>query len=253
MASRPDFHAAPPSLCVDCRLRQQDCFLPVSADELDFIQSCRSGTKAVRAGGAIVAEHRAPQRMHTLYSGWAFRYMTLADGRRQILNFLLPGDLIGLQGEFTDDATHGVEALTDTQLCSFGQDQLWRIFQQQPRLGYHVTWLCASEERLVDENLVTVGRRSAAERIAMLLINLWRRAERVGLADDDGGVEFPLTQQHIADALGLSLVHTNKTLRKLERLGMHAADGGRLRLLDTHALERIADYDSRPLRKLPLV
>ena len=250
---KPALQDTPPPHCADCRLRALDCFLPVTADELDFIQSCRQGTQAVRAGGAIVAEHRAPQRIHTLYAGWAFRYMTLADGRRQILNFLLPGDLIGLQGEFTDDATHGVEALTDTQLCAFGQDQLWRIFQQQPRLGYNVTWLCASEERLVDENLVTVGRRSAAERIAMLLINLWRRAERVALVDEEGAVEFPLTQQHIADALGLSLVHTNKTLRKLERLGLHALDAGRLRLLDTRALERLADYDSRPLRKMPLI
>jgi CRP/FNR family transcriptional regulator len=245
--------AVPPAACADCRLRQLDCFLPVTADELAFIQSCRQTTQAVRAGAAIVSEHRAPQRIYTLYAGWAFRYKTLADGRRQILNFLLPGDLVGLQGEFTDEATHGVEALTDTQLCVFGQDQLWRIFQQQPQLGYNVTWLCASEERLVDENLVTVGRRAAAERIAMLLINLWRRAERVSLVDENGGVEFPLTQQHIADALGLSLVHTNKTLRKLERLGLHALDSGRLRLIDVAALERMADYYARPLRQVPLI
>ena len=105
----------------------------------------------------------------------------------------------------------------------------------------------------MDENLVTVGRRSAAERIAMLLIHLWRRAERVGLTGDDGGIDFPLTQQHIADALGLSLVHTNKTLRKLERVGLHEIAAGRLRLLQPQALERIADYSTRPMRKLPLI
>ena len=249
----PQPHQAPPASCFDCRLRQMQCFLPVTAEELAFIQSCRGSVQAVRAGRPIVTEYRAPDRLFTLYAGWAFRYKSLADGRRQILNFLLPGDVIGLQGEFTDDATHGVEALTDTQLCVFGQDQLWRLFQQQPRLGYSVTWLCASEEQLVDENLVTVGRRSAAERIAMLLIHLWRRAERVGLVDASGAIEFPLTQQHIADALGLSLVHTNKTLRRLERLGLHQIADARLRLLEPRALERIADYYSRPLRPLPLI
>ena len=80
-----------------------------------------------------------------------------------------------------------------------------------------------------------------------------RPAERVGLVDDEGAVEFPLTQQHIADALGLSLVHTNKTLRKLERVGLHEIAAGRLRLLQPQALERIADYSTRPMRKLPLI
>ena len=87
----------------------------------------------------------------------------------------------------------------------------------------------------------------------MLLIHLWRRAERVALVNAAGAVEFPLTQQHIADALGLSLVHTNKTLRRLERLGLHQIAHGRLRLLEPRALERIADYYSRPLRPLPLI
>ena len=127
------------------------------------------------------------------------------------------------------------------------------IFSRQARLGYNVTWLCASEEQLVDENLVTVGRRNAAERIAMLLIHLWRRAERLGLVDEQGGVEFPLTQQHIADALGLSLVHTNKTLRKLERVGLHEIKSARLRLLDPLALQRIADYYAKPMRPVPLL
>ena len=248
-----DAAAQPPKACADCRLRQLTCFLPTTPAELAFIQQCRESTPRVRAGRAIIAEHRASPRLFTLYSGWAFRYKTLADGRRQILNFLLPGDFIGLQGEFTDDATHGVEALTPTHLCAFGHDRLWDIFSRQARLGYNVTWLCASEEQLVDENLVTVGRRSAAERIAMLLIHLWRRAERVGLTGDDGGIDFPLTQQHIADALGLSLVHTNKTLRKLERLGLHEIRAGRLRLIEPQALERLADYYTRPLRRVPLL
>ena len=248
-----DAAAQPPKACADCRLRQLTCFLPTTPAELAFIQQCRESTQRVRAGRAIIAEHRASPRLFTLYSGWAFRYKTLADGRRQILNFLLPGDFIGLQGEFTDDATHGVEALTPTHLCAFGHDRLWDIFSRQARLGYNVTWLCASEEQLVDENLVTVGRRNAAERIAMLLIHLWRRAERLGLVDEQGGVEFPLTQQHIADALGLSLVHTNKTLRKLERVGLHEIKSARLRLLDPLALQRIADYYAKPMRPVPLL
>ena len=86
----------------------------------------------------------------------------------------------------------------------------------------------------------------------MLLLHLFRRAQRVGLTED-GEVDFPFNQQHIADALGLSLVHTNKTLRRLHRLGLHEIRDGRLRVLNPKALQRIADYYDKPLRQVPLL
>jgi CRP-like cAMP-binding protein len=247
--------ASPPRCahpCEECGLRTNPAFIPVSVEELHAIQSFRSGTRVVDAGRAIVDEHRAGAQLFTLYAGWAFRYKTLSDGRRQILNFLLPGDFIGLQEEFADGETHGVEALTGVTLCAFPRDKLWDLFHTQPKLSYEITWLAAREEKVVDDNLVTAGRRNAGERVAMLLMHLYRRAERVGMARD-GWAEFPVNQQHIADALGLSLVHTNKTLRHLQRLGLYKLDGGWLRILEPHALETLGDYFERPLRPTPLV
>ncbi|MDO8719855.1 MAG: helix-turn-helix domain-containing protein, partial [Polaromonas sp.] len=90
------------------------------------------------------------------------------------------------------------------------------------------------------------------ERVAVLLMHLYRRMERIGLAEG-GAIDFPLNQQHIADALGLSLVHTNKTLRRLQQLGLHELHNGRLRLLNPKALQRIADYYETPPRQVPLV
>ena len=249
MSARP----RPPEACADCRLRHTAGFQPVTDEELICIQAFRSGTRAVRAGRAVIAELSNPVNLFTLYAGWAFRYKTLSDGRRQILNFLLPGDFIGLQAEFANTATHGVEALTDVQLCVFPQSGLWDFVRSNPTLGYDITWLSASGEQVVDENLVTVGQRNAAERIATLLIRLARRAERAGLVDGEGSFEFPLTQQHIADALGLSLVHTNKTLRRLSQLGLHAIRDGRLRIARADALAQLADYAARPLRVQPLI
>jgi CRP-like cAMP-binding protein len=83
-------------------------------------------------------------------------------------------------------------------------------------------------------------------------MHLYRRVERLGLASD-GVIDFPLNQQHIADALGLSLVHTNKTLRRLQQLGLHELHNGRLRLLNPKALQRIADYYDIPPKKVPLL
>ena len=241
-----------PPRCTACRLRQTGVFTPVTAQELAFIETFRSGTSAVSAGGTLMREQNPRGKLFTLYSGWAFRYKTLSDGRRQILNFLLPGDLIGLQQEFADGAMHGIEAVTDVSLCEFPREGLWELFRQFPSLGYDVTWLAAREEGMVDDNLLTAGRRNATERVAMLLMHLFGRLERLGLADN-GSVQFPINQQHIADTLGLSLVHTNKTLRRLQQLGLHEIRGGRLFLLNPKALQRIAEYYDLPPKKVPLL
>ena len=241
-----------PPPCAACRLRKTGAFNPVAAEELAFIESFRSSTLIRQAGSTLIREQKSGNKLFTLYAGWAFRYKSLSDGRRQILNFLLPGDLIGLQQEFSDSAMHGIEAVTDVSLCVFPRAALWEVFRCHPRLGYDVTWLAAREEGMVDDNLLTAGRRNATERVAMLLMHLYRRLERLGLAHE-GSVEFPINQQHIADTLGLSLVHTNKTMRRLKRLGLHDIRNGRLWLLNPKALERLADYYDTPPGKVPLL
>ena len=241
-----------PKHCANCHLRATNAFKPVTNQELMSIEAFRMGTSHVAAGRAIISEQSPVDKLFTLYAGWAFRYKTLSDGRRQILNFLLPGDFIGLQQEFADRPMHGIEALTDVSLCIFPRGGLLELFSKTPGLGYSMTWLSAREEGLVDDNLLTAGQRNASERVAMLLMHLYRRMELIGLTDE-GSIEFPITQQHIADTLGLSLVHTNKTLSRLHKLGLHDIRNGRLKLLNTKALERIADYYDTPHIKVPLL
>ncbi|KAF1047956.1 Crp/Fnr family transcriptional regulator [Xylophilus sp.] len=243
----------PTARCAECALRETTCFSPATPEELEFVQSYRSGTVIIPPSSTLIRERQTHERLYTLYSGMAFRYKTLSDGRRQILNFLLPGDLIGLQQEVCEAAQHGVDTITECSLCVFPGDGLWNMFRAHARLGYSVTWLAAREESMVDDNLLTAGRRNATERVAMLLLHLHRRLARLGLADENGAVTFPVTQQHIADALGLSLVHTNKTLRRLALLGLHEISAGRLRLINPRALARLAEYYDRPMQQVPLV
>ena len=244
--------SACPTDCTACGLRATGAFIDFPKEKLQYIQAFRETVQQLPAGRAIIPEFKTSPRLFTLYSGWAFRYKTLSDGRRQILNFLVPGDFIGLQEEFADGATHGVEALTNVQLCVFPREGLWELYRDDPQLGYDITWLAAREESMVDDNLLTAGRRTAIERVAMLLVQLYRRAERVGLAPE-GRIAFPFNQQHIADALGLSLVHTNKTLRRLARLGLHSIEDGQLTMHDPRGLESMADYYQQPLRRPPLI
>ena len=234
--------------CRECPLRPLPLFLPHSAEELDLLQSLKRREHRASAGETLIQEGQTDAPLFTLLEGWAFRFKTLSDGRRQILNFLLAGDFIGVQQKMGDAAAHGVETLTDSLFCVFQRDALWELHRQQPSMGFNITWLTAHEESLVDDTLLSVGRRSAEERIATLLILLFKRAAALQADGGARGVPFPLTQQHVADGLGLSLVHTNKTLRKLERRGLHRIEDGRLVLRDVKALARLADLygDGRP-------
>jgi len=243
--------------CVDCPLRALPLFLAHSGEELALVQSLKQRELSLAADMTLIHEGQTDAPLYTLLSGWAFRFKTLSDGRRQILSFLLAGDFIGVQQKMSDAAAHGVMTLTDARFCVFKRDSLWELHRRSPSMGFNVTWLTAHEESLVDDTLLSVGRRSAEERIATLLILLFKRAAALRNDGQDlpaQGVPFPLTQQHIADGLGLSLVHTNKTLRKLERRGLHRIADGRLYLRDAKALARLADLygDGRPAER-PLV
>jgi CRP-like cAMP-binding protein len=238
--------------CYECALRACGSFKPIAPEELGFINDIKREHLVAPAGAEIVRAGDDSPELYTLYSGWAFRFKTLPDGRRQILNFLLPGDLLGLQAAMFDAALYGIEALTDVQLCVLPRRKVWALFGEMPGLAFDVAWLGSREEGIVDETLTSVGRRTATERVAALIVSLYKRAKALGLVIDET-FTFPLTQQHIADALGLSLVHTNKTLARLRRMGMFTRANGTLTLSNPRVLERVAQYFDEELPQRPLI
>lgn len=237
--------------CMACPLRMRPAFKDKPDDEIEFIQALKQDHRLLPAGADIIHPGQEDAELFTLFAGWAFRYRSLPDGRRQILNFLLPGDLVGLQASLLSSSQHGVEALTDVELCVFPRKRTFEIFSRMPQLGYELAWLGSREECLVDESLTSVGQRTAPERIAALLISLYRRNYALGLVRDNSFL-FPLTQQQLADALGLSLVHTSKTWSRLRRAGLFSLSGGRLTLINPRLTSRMAalyesNFDTRPL------
>lgn len=221
--------------CDDCPLRKSDAFRKFTAEEFDFVRRFKIGEARVPAGATILLEGAPADSLMTVLSGWGFRYKSLPDGRRQILNFVMPGDLLGLQSTLLREIHHSAEALTEMRLCLFRRERLWLLYHEHPGLALDVTWLAARQELMLDENLTSVGRRSARERVTSLLLQLYNRASRAGLAQDHE-VDLPFTQQHLADALGLSLVHTNRTLMKLSKDGVLRWSNGRLKIIDPAAL-----------------
>jgi CRP-like cAMP-binding protein len=227
-------------------------FRRVSTSELTWIDARKLGQWRCEAGAAVVEEGSDHKRLYTLLEGWAFRFRMLPDGRRQILNIILPGDVLGLQAELLAGSPHGVEALTDVSLCAFPRTMALALYREHPELALDLTWLAAHGERLTDEVLLSVGRRSALERVAMLLVHLYKRAASVGLAEG-GSIPFPLTQAHVADTLGLSVVHINRVLQRLRRGGLIVLKEGRLGIGDFRSLRRVAAYWDQPAPVRPLL
>jgi CRP-like cAMP-binding protein len=227
-------------------------FRAFTPEELKFVSGFKRGELVAETGAMILAEGAHSAQLFTLLSGWAFRFKTLEDGRRQILNYVLPGDLVGLQGSVIGEMEHSVEALSPVVLCVFQRDGLTELFKREPGLSFDITWMAAREERMLDEHLLSIGRRSATERAAYLVAFLHQRASAVGLTENKP-LLIPITQQHVADTLGLSIVHTNKTLRKLAERKLIRWHDRACEVMDVRGLMEIAGWDGLPERRRPLI
>jgi CRP-like cAMP-binding protein len=238
--------------CERCPLRPLDIFRDFEKSELAFVSNFKKGELSVDKGATVVVEGNHSAHLYTVLFGLGFRYKLMADGRRQILNYLLPGDLIGLQGSLVGEMQHSVEALSPMLLCVFEREQLHTLYQNHPGLAYDITWIASREEQMLDENLLSIGRRTALERSAYLICFIWARAGKVNLVGKANAL-LPITQQHVADTLGLSLVHTNRTLRKLiDRKLIVWRDGG-VEVLDFEALMNVARWEGLREVLRPLV
>jgi CRP/FNR family transcriptional regulator, anaerobic regulatory protein len=233
-------------------MRRLPVFRSFTPEELKFVSKFKIGEIELGAGQTLLQDGQSSPYVFTLLSGWMFRYKALPDGRRQILNFALPGDFVGMQSAAFKEMQHTVDTLTDVQLCVFPREKLWSLYSTQPGLGFDLTWLVSREERMLDDQLLSVGRRTALERMAYFVMMLHRRAKELELIID-GSLELPITQQHVADALGLSIVHTNKTLRKLYDLGIISWRQRTLRVLKEKELAQIARYHSSPPQVRPFI
>jgi CRP/FNR family transcriptional regulator, anaerobic regulatory protein len=175
-----------------------------------------------------------------VYSGWAARVRRLPDGRRQILSFVLPGDLVSASAIFSDRLSFFVEAITDVRYSVSPRAQVDEVLAQDPQLLRTLVSACLAEKADVEELATDLGRRRAEERIARLFLQLRTRLEARGQVS---GLSFdmPLRQQHVADATGMTVIHVGRVLGALRTDGVIHMAGGVLTITDLPALQRLAD------------
>ena len=205
--------------CDNCPLRQFDLFDDMSKDEVHFMSKFKTGEFIAQPGTEISAEGSSSTQLYTALDGMGLRYKSLKDGSRQVVGFILPGDFIGLQSGVMGEMHHSVEATTRMTMCAFNRSELWELFKHQPHRAFDLTHLAATEVTLLGEMLAAVGQMNGTAKIAWVLNRFFTRLTALGLNENDQ-VPLPYRQQDIADAMGLSLVHTNKTLAKLRERGI---------------------------------
>jgi CRP-like cAMP-binding protein len=224
----------------------------MSDAELAFMLAFKSGELAVGPGTTLLMEGSNSPQLFTVLSGMGTRYKTLEDGRRQVINFLFPGDFTGMQAALMGEMKHSVEATTSMVLCVFNRSDIWNMFKNHPERAYDLTWISAVEEHFLGETIATLGQLDARQRVAWAYLRIHHRLRAVGMGDGHS-VPLAFRQQDLADALGLSLVHTNKTIAKLRELGLAKWADGILSIPDRAALAKLAGIEPEILDKRPLM
>nr|WP_241735716.1 Crp/Fnr family transcriptional regulator [Aquisalinus flavus] len=197
-------------------------------------------------GEDIIRRGEKTGQVFVIKHGWAVRYITLEDGRTQVLNFMLPGDIFDLQVFLDDTVDHSVAAVTKVTTTVVNADSILSLFAQGSSIAAALWWSTVQEEGILREQIVRNGRRTARERVAHLILELHRRARIVGAAGPDS-LELPVSQILIADALGLSFVHVNRVLRSLEKEGLIKKNKGVLTILARSQLIEACGYSEEHL------
>lgn len=181
----------------------------------------------------------ADGHVHMIAEGFACRYRDLNDGRRQILSLLLPGDIIDLRQFVLGGAQPAVVTLSPISLLSVANANLFAMLEHHPRVTTALWSTTLAEESISREWLVSIGKRSAIERMSHLLCETYLRLKAVGRTE---AMRFPLplTQSELADALGLSTVHVNRTLQELRKSGQIAFQAGTVEIFDFSSLAKLA-------------
>jgi CRP-like cAMP-binding protein len=220
----------------------------LSPQDMLRVNAARPSFRTLKAGETLYFQGDACRYIYLLLDGWAFRHQSLEDGRRQILDFALPGAVVGFPG--TGTMGHSVESLTPCTFSVFTREGLFDLLQRVPALGVRFMELMASAEARAFEHLTSVGRRTARERVANLLAELVQRTRRPGQAAGAARFTLPLMQPHIADALGLASETVCRSLAAMRKDGVIVLRAGKLEVLD---LERLAEEAGMELEGLPTV
>ena len=227
-------------------------FAHLEGEERERLESARWLVRTIGKNYSLIDQGEDREMVAVLLSGWAFRYQTLPDGKRQILDFIFAGSLVGFGSGAT--YSYGVEMVTPCTVATLPHGQFRRLLATCPTLAMQVVERVSDSEMRAHEHMTSLGRRGARERIAALIVELTCRAQCTDLGKRGYSIDLPVTQIMIGDALGLSSEHVCRVLGKLAGDGVIEINNHTLKVLDQVALAREAGADTHEFvtRESPL-
>ena len=215
-------------------------------DEAVLDRVARAHVRQYDAREDIMSEGQNPTAINLVLDGWLCRYKTLEDGRRQIINIMLPGDLCDLYIFVLQQMDHAVAALTPARVAQVTQQDFEALILERPRLTQALLWGSLVTSAIQREWTVNLGQRNATERVAHLMCEIFLRLQTVDMVTDNS-CPFPITQADLADASGLSLVHLNRTIQDLRSAQLIVLRHRTLIVPDIDALKRTALFNANYL------
>ena len=217
--------------------------LPPSAQSAALLHGPRTRSLHVAKGTDVLVAGNRYDSWYLNHNGWLMRYKVLHSGARQILDFILPGETFGLQACVFRSSLYSVVAVTPTALTAIPFDMIDSMLEQGLHVSKALLWSAICQSARLGEHVIDSSRRSAYERLSHFFLELFVRMKRAGLTV---GMSFeaPLTQELIADALGLTAIHVNRTLRCLRQDKLVAMDGKKVTIVDFEALSLLSDFEN---------
>jgi CRP-like cAMP-binding protein len=224
-------------------------FVSLADADRAMLAALRGTIIELKPGEDVAIQGDRPHTATLVLTGILGRYKLLSNGRRQFLSFDIPGDMPDLQSLYLETLDCSLGALTESEVMLIPLQEIHSIFERSSNLGCLFSRVILIEAAIFREWMVNLGRRSAFERIAHLFCEMITRMRAVGLTQGDT-CELPITQSQMADALGLSLVSINRTLRELRVSGLIGLSRGILTIRDWHRLCEISGFDANYLHQV---
>jgi CRP-like cAMP-binding protein len=218
-------------------------FTSLSADDKAAIAHAIRKTREIRPNHDIISEDDTPSHVHLMLEGWSARYKVVPDGARQITAFLIPGDFCDLHVTILKRMDHGIVALTRATVAYIDHEEMKTLTHERPELTRAFWWATLVDEGVLRNWIVNIGRRDAFQGVAHLMCELHVRMRNVGLVED-GAFHMPVTQEELADSLGITAVHVNRVLQRLRSEGLIELGGRTLKILDIGTLRETCGFDA---------
>jgi CRP-like cAMP-binding protein len=222
----------------------------LDADDLKALNAIIEDELSIRRKKDLIVDGYIYRKLSFVKEGYAVRYKLLRNGKRQILNVLLPGDLVGIPGSFLKRAVYSVTAITDLTMNVCSLDSYVQLCYRRPQFGLALTWIAVQEAATYAEHIIDVGRRTPFERLSHFLLELHERLHAVGRAEKTS-FALPFSQEVMADVLGLSVPHLNRMMQRLRGEKLIAGSERRVEFLDPGAMQALAHFQLQNLTPIP--